>query len=466
MAIFDVYDEDVISLLQEVDEAKERLQHAGMFTPEDLERLKRAFLPDRISDTLNIESIQVNPRLTQAVLEGLTISDTDRYAETAIVNVNEANLFIENAAKAGDLLSIGHISEINRRIEIGTGESREPGKLRQINVKITGSGLQPTDWPDIEKTLKHFLHVIGESRHHPLVKACFAHWVVSFVHPFENGNGRTARLVQDFMLIREGLLPVGIPIGRRAAYYEALANADNGDGMSLVRIVASAELAALDKALQVGSEDKASRSRMRQLIEQSQKRVENRDVQRHELWSRKVDVFISELTRRFDQWNSEDVDIKFTYALEEKPNLKKWQEIINVGWAHQTHLCRFELKQGRDPKVTGVWYAKRHRLDYVAGYNGELKSEVGIFLAISKPYEKFMLIEPLRDPYIELREVLPWDNGYRVFIDTKTTGKFQDLEGVHFEIYSAVWEMQHTQTLGARIDDFMEQLLRKSGFLD
>lgn len=466
MALFDVFDEDVLSLLEDVDAARSRLQEIGEFSSNDLDRLKRAFLPDRISDTLNIESIQVNPRLTRAVLEGLTVSDTDKYAEQAILNVNEANLFIENAALSNDRLSVRHISEINRLIEIGMGESREPGRIRQIDLKITGSRHNPPHWAEVLGGLEKLVTEVESSGLHPVALACFAHWGVSNIHPFENGNGRTARLVQDFLLIRAKYLPVGIPIGKRADYYEALAEADDGDGMPLVRIVAGAELAALDKAYQVGSEEAASRNRVKQLLFQSQKRAENRDLQRYELWSRKVDVLLSELTRRFDQWNDDSDQIKFKYYVEEKPDFIKWKEIIKEGWAHQTHLLKFDVKQGRETVLSGLWYAKRHRLDFVSGSNAELRNSVGVFLTLALPNLKFMVIDPLRDPYVEIREICPWENGYRIFTDPKVSGHLENKEGIHFQFESPNWEMDEAASFGVYLDDFLEQLLRKCGFVE
>ena len=42
------------------------------------------------------------------------------------------------------------------------------------------------------------------------------------IHPFVDGNGRTARLLMNFELMRCGYLPVIIRVERRLAYYDAL----------------------------------------------------------------------------------------------------------------------------------------------------------------------------------------------------------------------------------------------------
>ena len=63
--------QEILDRCTEVDAELLRLRELGDFGPNTLDRLMKTFLPERISDTLNIESIFVNPRLTRAVLEGL-----------------------------------------------------------------------------------------------------------------------------------------------------------------------------------------------------------------------------------------------------------------------------------------------------------------------------------------------------------------------------------------------------------
>lgn len=66
-------------LLEDVDHAAAGLASLGEFSPEVSREIERAFLPDRISDTLNIEGIRVNPRITRAILDRLTIAEAVAY---------------------------------------------------------------------------------------------------------------------------------------------------------------------------------------------------------------------------------------------------------------------------------------------------------------------------------------------------------------------------------------------------
>lgn len=90
MKIFDT-DSEIEKTLREIDEHLTTLRNTGDFSPAVVDEIARAFLPDeiravidrellvgRIEDTLAIESIFVNPRMTTSVLEGTSLDDVDR----------------------------------------------------------------------------------------------------------------------------------------------------------------------------------------------------------------------------------------------------------------------------------------------------------------------------------------------------------------------------------------------------
>ncbi len=70
-----------------------------------------------------------------------------------------------------------------------------------------------------------------------LVLAAWTHWAIARVHPFEDGNGRMARLWQDLVLLRSRLTVAIIRPQDREVYLDALARADDGDFHSLVQLI-------------------------------------------------------------------------------------------------------------------------------------------------------------------------------------------------------------------------------------
>jgi Fic family protein len=75
---------------------------------------------------------------------------------------------------------------------------------------------------------------------HPVALAALAHHKLVAIHPFIDGNGRTARLVMNLILIRSGYPPTVILRVNRGQYYRALLHADNGRLAPLVNFVGRA----------------------------------------------------------------------------------------------------------------------------------------------------------------------------------------------------------------------------------
>ncbi|MBP2660399.1 MAG: ibpA, partial [Firmicutes bacterium] len=59
---------------------------------------------------------------------------------------------------------------------------------------------------------------------HPVEYAAFLHKDFIFIHPFEDGNGRTARLIMNHALLSRGYPPVIIPVAFKHEYNQALEN--------------------------------------------------------------------------------------------------------------------------------------------------------------------------------------------------------------------------------------------------
>lgn len=84
---------------------------------------------------------------------------------------------------------------------------------------------------------------------HILIKAAFLHHAFVQIHPFQDGNGRIARLLASFVLIKDGLFPLSIDRDERVKYINALEKADHRDYQDLVDIFSSNQIISIEKAL-------------------------------------------------------------------------------------------------------------------------------------------------------------------------------------------------------------------------
>jgi Fic family protein len=81
---------------------------------------------------------------------------------------------------------------------------------------------------------------------HPVERAARLHWRLLWVHPFVDGNGRTARLAMNFSLMRDGYPPAVIRKEDRQAYLRALEEScSRGEPGELVALVAERAASAL-----------------------------------------------------------------------------------------------------------------------------------------------------------------------------------------------------------------------------
>lgn len=77
-----------------------------------------------------------------------------------------------------------------------------------------------------------------EEEEDALARAVLGHFFFVFIHPYMDGNGRTARLIMNAMLVTAGYPWRVITVEKRAAYMEALERAStDGDIQPFIKIV-------------------------------------------------------------------------------------------------------------------------------------------------------------------------------------------------------------------------------------
>jgi Fic family protein len=130
------------------------------------------------------------------------------------------------------------------------------GRYRSMPVMISGSRhLPPQPW-QVAKLMETCCADYQQQRTqlHPVVLAAHLHERIATIHPFIDGNGRTARLVMNLILLQHGYPIANIPgdTESRLAYYDALerCNLDN-DPVPFQQLVAGHVLGSIKNMLKV-----------------------------------------------------------------------------------------------------------------------------------------------------------------------------------------------------------------------
>ncbi len=105
------------------------------------------------------------------------------------------------------------------------------GRIRFFDVKIEGSTHIPPPYTEVKKHMLHFAkwYSANKNKLHPFELAALIHAKLTWIHPFEDGNGRTARTIMNFTLMKKGFPMFFIPIEKREEYYKSLEVADKGE---------------------------------------------------------------------------------------------------------------------------------------------------------------------------------------------------------------------------------------------
>ncbi|TFK31902.1 fido domain-containing protein [Crucibulum laeve] len=74
-----------------------------------------------------------------------------------------------------------------------------------------------------------------KSWRNPFGTASWIHLILAGCHPFEDGNGRMARLIASIPLIKNGYPPISLAMARRTDYYAAINKAHKGDHSAFVQ---------------------------------------------------------------------------------------------------------------------------------------------------------------------------------------------------------------------------------------
>lgn len=75
---------------------------------------------------------------------------------------------------------------------------------------------------------------------HPVILAATFHHEFVSIHPFDDGNGRMARVLMNLILMQSGYLPVVLKLDRKSEYFLALEKANSGEIEDFVLFVAQA----------------------------------------------------------------------------------------------------------------------------------------------------------------------------------------------------------------------------------
>lgn len=160
---------------------------------------------------------------TKVVLEGITIGGKSMVEHLETINHREAILFVEDLIANKELLTEWNLRSIHALI-LKEIDNTNAGRYRNENVVISGAEHIPPKHFELDYLMQKLIKEYGSDweDYHPVIRATLLHGEFVKIHPFIDGNGRTARLLLNFELMKSGYTPIIIKNEQRAAYYDVL----------------------------------------------------------------------------------------------------------------------------------------------------------------------------------------------------------------------------------------------------
>ncbi len=136
------------------------------------------------------------------------------------------------------------------------------GVFRDHNVRIIGTACKTAEFWEIPLRIHQLIDWFNDPTNllHPIEKAALFHARYETIHPFSDGNGRTGRLLLNYMLVREGYWPVNIRYAQdKERYYDALASYNSeGSADALTSLIVERAIEQLQYCIEIAKQQKLS----------------------------------------------------------------------------------------------------------------------------------------------------------------------------------------------------------------
>jgi Fic family protein len=262
---------NIKDLYKNIDELLAKFKTLQPLKPTDEDRLWKKFRLDWNYNSNHIEGNTLTYGHTELLLffDQVTGDYTGREIEEMKAHDVTIRMVVEEAHDQERELSEAFIRQLNTILLVrpfwkealtndGQPTRREitPGLYKQFTNSVrlqNGETFQyatPEETPALMHDLLENYKVNSKSTEvNPLWLAAMLHYDFVRIHPFDDGNGRIARLLMNYVLIKKGLPPVIIKDSDKKQYLAALNKADVGNKEAFVVYIGEQLIWSLNKSI-------------------------------------------------------------------------------------------------------------------------------------------------------------------------------------------------------------------------
>lgn len=297
-----MYYPNIDERLQELDSrVRSMRQEVGSLSSQVLHHVEQQFKIKGIYHSNAIEGNTLTIGETRLVVEqGLTISGKSLQDQAEAKNLSHAlDRMEELATDWENPITLKDIREIHLLILKGV-QDEYAGRYRDSEVIIKGSDYNPPKVYEVSPKMTKLGDYVkavtspdAETRELPIVTATAAHAWLARIHPFIDGNGRTARILMNLILIRSGYPICIVTQEERLRYYDALEESQAGNLTPLIELIYESVVESLEFWEKAASEQTLEMNRRVQIAARLEKPIRTRAENEYEVWFNAMELLKS-----------------------------------------------------------------------------------------------------------------------------------------------------------------------------
>jgi Fic family protein len=237
-----MYMAKILNVFNKVSSLRERYYKASIGKEALIKLIAEAEVAEQVYNSNAIESSTLTLEETEKILLQI---DLDRFISEREIfeakNLARVVSYIDKKSKEQELnleiiLSLHKMLISNIRDDVA-------GRFRTDNEYVrVGSHIAPNPKEVVDRLEKMLSEYNAASHENIIKRIAKLHLTFEYIHPFIDGNGRIGRVLNNYLLIREGFVPINIKFIDRKKYYEAFKEFDDQGATAVMEEIAGRAL--------------------------------------------------------------------------------------------------------------------------------------------------------------------------------------------------------------------------------
>lgn len=217
------------NILATLEEKKRRLDGFKPFSVYLASNLREWFKIELTYTSNAIEGNTLSRAETALVVEkGVTVDGKTFQEHLEAVNHAQAfDWIMQRIDTSKQDITEGTILDLHKHI-LQKIVDDQAGRYRTVPVRIAGSTVVMPNAIKVPELMGDYVSWLHKTTQHPLTVALEAHFKLVSIHPFVDGNGRTARLLMNLLLMQSGYPPAVVRKEDRKQYLASIEKAQLG----------------------------------------------------------------------------------------------------------------------------------------------------------------------------------------------------------------------------------------------